>query len=124
MAEDRAVHAQASIGIDVGATFTNSVLFHPRLAALVHRKRPSSPDNPARGVSEGSTAPLVAASLETTDAGPLMHGTTTGIDAIIRRHGARVAPSVSKALQALASDAVALMLIGGYANPDQADFTT
>lgn len=173
----RTAHAEARIGIDVGGTFTDFVLFHPRLPGLVHHKQPSSPDDPSRAVSDGLAQLLAAGGLRPTDVGVLVHGTTIGINAIIQRRGARVALLVSEgfrdvleigrsrmpfsfdfhadkeaplvprdrvveiparltargtpslmpddaavaaaaaALRALAPDAVALMLINGYANP-------
>jgi N-methylhydantoinase A len=167
----------ARIGIDVGGTFTDFVLFHPARPSLVHHKQPSTPDDPSRAVAEGLDALLQAAGLDARSIALLTHGTTIGLNAVIQRRGARVALLVTEgfrdvleigrsrmpfsfdfhadkeaplvprdrvvelparfaasgqqtrvpddaalataaaALRALAPDAVALMLINGYANP-------
>ena len=168
----------ARIGIDVGGTFTDFVLFDPHAARLVHHKQPSTPDDPSRAVAEGLAAILADAGLTAGAVGLLVHGTTIGLNAIIQRRVARVALVVSSgfrdvleigrsrmpfsfdfhaskevplvprdqvvelparlnaagqptqtpddaaiartaaAIRRLAPDAVALMLINGYANPD------
>ncbi len=172
-----AVSRLARIGIDVGGTFTDFVLFHPSLPSLVHHKQPSTPADPSRAVAEGLDALLQSAGLNAQSIALLMHGTTIGLNAVIQRRGARVALLVTEgfrdvleigrsrmpfsfdfhadkeaplvprdrvvelparfaasgqqtrvpdaaalstaaaALRALAPDAVALMLINGYANP-------
>jgi N-methylhydantoinase A len=172
-----ATRAQARIGIDVGGTFTDFVLFHPDLPGLVHHKQPSTPGDPSRAVADGLAALLDHAALAPSSIGLLMHGTTIGLNAVIQRRGARIALLVSEgfrdvleigrsrmpfsfdfhatkeeplvprdrvveiaarfaasgaptripddaalaeaagALRDLAPDAVALMLINGYANP-------
>jgi N-methylhydantoinase A len=167
----------ARIGIDVGGTFTDFVLFAPGRGSLVHHKQPSTPDDPSLAVAEGLRALLQKADLGADRIGLLIHGTTIGLNAVIQRRVARVALVVTRgfrdvleigrsrmpssfdfhaskesplvprdhvveiaarlnrhgeptqspddaelaeaasALRALAPDAVALMLINGYANP-------
>jgi N-methylhydantoinase A len=167
----------ARVGIDVGGTFTDFVLFDPAGARLVHHKQPSTPEDPSRAVTEGLAVLLERASLPAAEVALLMHGTTIGLNAVIQRKGARIAlvvtegfrdvleigrsrmPSslnfharketplvprsqvveiagrlnaagvatrtpdaaeldrVAAALKVLAPDAVALMLINGYAEP-------
>ncbi|WP_207446223.1 hydantoinase/oxoprolinase family protein [Roseomonas marmotae] len=168
----------ARVGIDVGGTFTDFVLYDPAAGRLTHHKQPSTPQDPSRAVAEGLLALLEKAALPPARLGLLMHGTTIGLNAIIQRKGARVAlvvtegfrdvleigrsrmPSslnfharketplvpraevveiharlnaagqptrrpddaeldrVAAALRRLAPDAVALMLINGYAEPE------
>jgi N-methylhydantoinase A len=176
-AETNPAPTAARIGIDVGGTFTDFVLFEPVASRLVHHKQPSTPDDPSRAVAEGLATLLAKAELSAGDVALLMHGTTIGLNAVIQRKGARVAlvvtegfrdvleigrsrmPSslnfharketplvpraqvveiaarlnaageptrlpdaaeydrVAAALRALDPDAVALMLINGYADP-------
>jgi N-methylhydantoinase A len=176
--ETIAPSSHARIGIDVGGTFTDFVLFVPDRPGLTHHKQPSTPDDPSRAVAEGLLVLLEKASLSPNQVGLLMHGTTIGLNAVIQRRGARVALVVTRgfrdvleigrsrmpssfnfhankevplvprdhvleigarldrngqptqrpddaelartaaALRALAPDAVALMLINGYAAPE------
>ena len=168
----------ARVGIDVGGTFTDFVLYEPESGTLTNHKQPSTPDDPSHAVADGLLALLAKADLPADRLGLLMHGTTIGLNAVIQRKGARIAlvvtegfrdvleigrsrmPSslnfharketplvpraavveiaarlnaageptrrpdaaeldrVAAALRALAPDAVALMLINGYADPD------
>ncbi len=87
---------QTRIGIDVGGTFTDFVLFDPRLPGLVHHKQPSTAEDPSRAVAEGLVALLAAAGIDAAGIGLLMHGTTIGLNAVIQRQGARVALLVSE----------------------------
>ena len=51
------------VGIDVGGTFTDFVLFKPAPdgGTFTHHKEPSSPDDPARAVGEGLIAVMALA---------------------------------------------------------------
>lgn len=82
---------RARIGIDVGGTFTDFVLFTPGRTGLVHHKQPSTPNDPSRAVAEGLTTLLAKAAIEPHQVGLIMHGTTIGLNAIIQRRVARVA---------------------------------
>jgi N-methylhydantoinase A len=86
----------ARVGIDVGGTFTDFVLYDPDAARLTHHKQPSTPDDPSRAVAEGLLALLDKAALPPARLGLLMHGTTIGLNAIIQRKGARVALVVTE----------------------------
>jgi N-methylhydantoinase A len=88
--------AQARIGIDVGGTFTDFVLFAPNQTGLTHHKQPSTPDDPSRAVAEGLLVLLEKASLRPGQVGLLMHGTTIALNAVIQRRGARVALVVTR----------------------------
>ena len=87
---------QARIGIDVGGTFTDFVLFAPNRTGLTHHKQPSTPDDPSRAVAEGLLVLLEKASLHPGQVGLLMHGTTIALNAVIQRRGARVALVVTR----------------------------
>ncbi len=80
----------ARIGIDVGGTFTDFVLFDPRTGRFAYHKQPSTPADPALAVQQGLTALLNKCDLRAQDVDALLHGTTIGLNAIIQRRGARV----------------------------------
>ena len=78
--------ARYRIGVDVGGTFTDAVVFDAADGSLRWAKAPSTPDEPARGV-------LDAVSALTGDFGAVerfVHGITIGTNAIIERKGADV----------------------------------
>jgi N-methylhydantoinase A len=77
------------VGVDTGGTFTDLLLLEGgRLRAC---KLPSTPDDPARAVSEG-LARLGAAGAD------LVHGTTVGTNALLERRGARTALVTTRGL--------------------------
>src|SRR5450830_374053 len=80
----------ARIGIDVGGTFTDFVLYHPQRQQLAYHKEPSTPADPALAVRDGLAALIAQCSLAPADIAVLLHGTTIGLNAIIQRRGARV----------------------------------
>lgn len=86
----------ARIGIDVGGTFTDFVLFDPSCKKLTYYKEPSTPDEPSRALIVGLQSLLDKAGLSAGDIDTLMHGTTIGLNAIIQRRGARIALVVSE----------------------------
>ena len=83
--------AGARIGIDVGGTFTDFVLYHPQRQQFAYHKQPSTPADPALAVRDGLAALIGKCGLAPSDVAVLMHGTTIGLNAIIQRRGARVA---------------------------------
>lgn len=80
----------ARIGIDVGGTFTDFVLYHPQRQQFAYHKQPSTPADPALAVRDGLAALIAQCSLAPADIAVLLHGTTIGLNAIIQRRGARV----------------------------------
>jgi len=75
------------IGVDIGGTFTDVVVFDEAKGSLALAKALSTPVELAKGVQEGlakAAVPLHAASL-------LIHGTTVVVNAIIERTGAKTA---------------------------------
>jgi N-methylhydantoinase A len=75
------------VGVDIGGTFTDVVVFDPALGSLTLAKALSTPRELARGVRDAihkARAPLDQAE-------SLIHGSTVVINAIIERTGARTA---------------------------------
>ena len=84
----------ATIGIDVGGTFTDFVLADA--GRLVHHKEPTRVDEPAQGVAVGVGALLRLAQTSPGAIERVVHGTTLGLNALLQRRGARVALVVSR----------------------------
>ncbi|KAA9366917.1 hydantoinase/oxoprolinase family protein [Ochrobactrum quorumnocens] len=86
----------ARIGIDVGGTFTDFVLFDPDRKSLIHYKEPSTPEDPSQALIVGLQSLLRKADLGADQIDTLMHGTTIGLNAVIQRRGAKIALIVSE----------------------------
>lgn len=86
----------ARVGVDVGGTFTDFVLFEPTRQQYFFHKQPSTPDDPAHAVRDGLLALLQKSDLPASAISFLLHGTTLGLNAIIQRRGARIALVVSR----------------------------
>lgn len=73
------------VGVDVGGTFTDLFAYHEETGQIWSAKVPTTVDDQSRGVM----ASLRAAGLPSHAIGFLGHGTTTGLNALIERKGAR-----------------------------------
>ncbi|MGQ0663049.1 MAG: hydantoinase/oxoprolinase family protein [Pseudomonadota bacterium] len=83
---------RSTVGVDVGGTFTDMVLFDAATGRLTVAKVPSTPANQATGVMAGLRALLADPSrLER-----LVHGTTVSTNALLQRTGAKVALVTTK----------------------------
>ena len=77
------------VGVDTGGTFTDFV-YAARDGRLSLFKLASTPDDPARAITEGLRR--IAGELETSvQALEIVHGTTVGTNALLQRRGARAA---------------------------------
>src|SRR2546425_187797 len=79
------------LGIDVGGTFTDLVLFSEESGALVVEKVPSVPADPSEGIMDGIARILARASAAPADVAYVAHGTTVATNTLLQRHGARTA---------------------------------
>src|SRR3954468_16542701 len=77
------------LGVDVGGTFTDAVLFDG--AKLHTAKAPSTPDDPSRGVLAAVEAALNRADADAGDLEVFAHGMTVGTNALLTERGARTA---------------------------------
>lgn len=93
---NKSPEAGVTVGVDVGGTFTDFVLFDARRQHSVFHKQPSTPTDPALAVRDGLIALLAKSELPTSALSLLLHGTTLGLNAIIQRRGARVALVISR----------------------------
>lgn len=78
--------AGPSVGVDVGGTFTDLVLFDPASGRLTVTKVPSTPANQAEGVMRGLHELLP----DLDRIARLVHGTTVSTNALLERAGATV----------------------------------
>lgn len=74
------------VGIDVGGTFTDVVVYDGDRRALQLGKVPSTPADPAAGLLHG----LSRLGVEAGTAGRIVHGMTIGTNAILEKKGAEV----------------------------------
>jgi N-methylhydantoinase A len=76
----------ATLGVDVGGTFTDFFLLDEASGQTRTHKLPSTPDDPSRAILQGLRELAAAGSLSL-----LAHGTTVATNALIERRGAKVA---------------------------------
>jgi N-methylhydantoinase A len=79
------------LGIDVGGTFTDLVLFSEDSGAVVVEKVPSVPADPSRGIIDGIVKILATAGAAASTVSYVTHGTTVATNTLLQRHGARTA---------------------------------
>jgi N-methylhydantoinase A len=72
------------IGVDVGGTFTDFVIFDPREGTHRHHKLPSTPEAPSEAVIRG----LGDLGVDLATVERLIHGTTVATNTVIQRAGA------------------------------------
>ena len=80
-----------SIGIDVGGTFTDIMLWDDDQDQVVVHKLPSTPDDPSRAMMTGlrEIGESAGTSLEEIDR--VLHGTTVATNMVLERKGGRTA---------------------------------
>ena len=74
------------VGIDVGGTFTDVVVYDGEARTWSLGKVPSTPAEPARGVLDG----LAKLGVEPGTTARIVHGMTIGTNAILEKKGAEV----------------------------------
>jgi N-methylhydantoinase A len=75
------------IGVDVGGTFTDLILYDEAAQACSVAKVLSTPGNQARGLLNG----IVSLGVALADVAAIVHGTTVATNALLERKGARLA---------------------------------
>lgn len=79
------------LAIDIGGTFTDTVLIDAQDAILATAKTPTTPANPTLGALEGGERVLAEAGGTWSQIEGFIHGTTLATNALIERRGAVVA---------------------------------
>ncbi|MEL7258225.1 MAG: hydantoinase/oxoprolinase family protein [Pseudomonadota bacterium] len=83
------------VAVDIGGTFTDTVLVDGNGAILSTNKTPTTTTNPTLGALEGVSLVLQDAGRDWRDLQGFIHGTTLATNALIERRGARVATITS-----------------------------
>jgi N-methylhydantoinase A len=88
------------IGVDVGGTHTDLVLYDVTTGAVLVEKVASTPRNPAAGVLNG-IANFIRAGIDPADIGFFAHGTTITTNALLEMRGAKVGLLITKGYRAV-----------------------
>ena len=76
------------VGVDSGGTFTDICLFDEATGAVVVWKVPSTPDDPSRGIADGTREAVERVGARVGDVAYFGHGTTVATNALIQHRGA------------------------------------
>ncbi|MBA4086486.1 MAG: 5-oxoprolinase [Novosphingobium sp.] len=78
------------LGVDVGGTFTDLLLFDTSSSAFWRHKTPSTPHDSSEGILNGVTAICQKAGITPGDVEYFLHGTTVATNAVLEGKGSRV----------------------------------
>lgn len=78
------------LGVDVGGTFTDLLLFNEDTGGFWRHKTPSTPHDSSEGILNGVNAICDEAGIVASDIEYLLHGTTVATNAVLEGKGARV----------------------------------
>ncbi|GAB3460455.1 hypothetical protein GCM10027570_45440 [Streptomonospora sediminis] len=81
---------RASVGVDIGGTFTDIIVCPEDGAPSTVVKTPSTPRDPGEGMVHGLRTALDRAGVRPAEVGQLVHGTTVGTNAVLEQAGARI----------------------------------
>lgn len=79
------------VGIDIGGTFTDFVVFEPDSGILTTFKLPSTPDEPAKAVIQGLESIWCSLSRDHAIQMDIIHGSTVATNALLENKGAKTA---------------------------------
>jgi N-methylhydantoinase A len=78
------------LGVDVGGTFTDLLLFNVDTGGFWRHKTPSTPHDSSEGILNGFNAICADAGVDAKDIEYFLHGTTVATNAVLEGKGARV----------------------------------
>ncbi|KMS56502.1 5-oxoprolinase [Novosphingobium barchaimii LL02] len=78
------------LGVDVGGTFTDLLLFNQENGEFWRHKTPSTPHDSSEGILNGVTAVCEKGGIAPSDVEFFLHGTTVATNAVLEGKGARV----------------------------------
>ena len=84
------------LGVDVGGTFTDLVLYDVDTNHIELTKTPSTPSNQAEGVTTGIEMLLKRVAVPASNISFLIHGTTVATNTLLERKGASTALIVTE----------------------------
>ncbi len=76
------------VGVDIGGTFTDFVLYETETGRATVHKVPSTPREPERAMVTGLLDLCAAAGIEPAEIGAVFHGTTVATNAVLEHEGA------------------------------------
>src|SRR4051794_35680382 len=91
MSEDRVRRGNVRIGVDIGGTFTDLLMFDDSTGSFTIGKTLTTPSEPAAGVRKGLTDILTLGDQAPETVRQIVHGTTLVTNALIERKGAKTA---------------------------------
>ncbi|MFC7397851.1 hydantoinase/oxoprolinase family protein [Chelatococcus sp. GCM10030263] len=103
------------IGVDVGGTFTDFVLFDSEAGSFSYFKVPSTPDDPSVAIAEGVVEMLSLFSVPPKDVSYFGHGTTVATNMIIERRGVDTGLVTTKGFRDV-------LAVGRQTRPDLYDY--
>lgn len=107
--------SRCRIGIDVGGTFTDIILFDPQEGVYHSAKTPSTPPDPSKGAIIGLEKILEQTGRRGTEVDYLSHGTTVGTNAVLEGKLAKTALITTRGFRDV-------LEIGRQRRPRQYDF--
>ncbi|MEM7689638.1 MAG: hydantoinase/oxoprolinase family protein [Pseudomonadota bacterium] len=78
------------LGVDVGGTFTDLLLFDESTGGFWRHKTPSTPHDSSEGILNGVKAITAEAGVDAKDIAYFLHGTTVATNAVLEGKGAKV----------------------------------
>jgi N-methylhydantoinase A len=78
------------LGVDVGGTFTDLLLYDDKNRRVFRAKTPSTPQDQSIGILTGIDAISKVAGISSDEIDVLLHGTTVATNAVLEGRGARV----------------------------------
>ncbi|MBM3677449.1 MAG: hydantoinase/oxoprolinase family protein [Actinobacteria bacterium] len=78
------------VGVDVGGTFTDIMLWDDEAGSVTTHKLPSTPADPARAMLTGLREITAEAGVTVADLDQLLHGTTVATNIVLERNGSEV----------------------------------
>ena len=78
------------LGVDVGGTFTDLLLFHEASGQFWRHKTPSTPHDSSEGILNGVKAITEEAGVSASEIAYFLHGTTVATNAVLEGKGAKV----------------------------------
>ena len=78
------------LGVDVGGTFTDLLLFDEETGNFWRHKTPSTPHDSSEGILNGVTAITSEAGVKASEIAYFLHGTTVATNAVLEGKGAKV----------------------------------
>jgi N-methylhydantoinase A len=104
------------LGVDIGGTFTDLILFDPYSKKMLFNKVLTTPSDFSKGVSEGIESIVKSNKFSTKNILSVIHGNTIGINTVIERKGAKTGLITTKGFEDI-------LLIGRQTRPKLYDWS-